>query len=340
MAHLRAARRTHKELRVRIAHRLKDFLFLPYKIMSHPSVNRVFLNYVHAYYVHEDFQQMSTEEAASNYCFALARLFDEGRNVTRFLGHARRDLLRIDPECIGEFDAFLDRFFFARMGTHLIGSAFLSRISVPEGARQPHNFGVLQAMDLASVAREVAAALTSSSPEHQNVPVEVDCEGEVTLLYIPSLARRVLREVLSNAITATANAAQRSGLVRPKPIRVSVKSGRFGAFLMVQDQGGGIDSLTRECMWEWRRPTDAEFVNEAVDEDPEIGWEHLEATSDKAALLPAGFGMPLARLTARYFGGNLQFQTLDGHGTSVYFHVPELQDHGLVGFEDVSVSYV
>ena len=37
-----------------------------------------------------------------------------------------------------------------------------------------------------------------------------------------------------------------------------------------------------------------------------------------------GFGLPLARLYARYFGGDLHFQTMWGYGTDVYIHLRTL----------------
>jgi len=37
-----------------------------------------------------------------------------------------------------------------------------------------------------------------------------------------------------------------------------------------------------------------------------------------------GFGLPLSKLYARYFGGNIHFQSMYGYGTDVYVHLNHL----------------
>ena len=59
-------------------------------------------------------------------------------------------------------------------------------------------------------------------------------------------------------------------------------------------------------------------------------------TNDTAAFLPGlqvggntvlagyGFGLPLSRLYARYFGGDLQILSMEGYGTDAYLHLNRL----------------
>ena len=37
-----------------------------------------------------------------------------------------------------------------------------------------------------------------------------------------------------------------------------------------------------------------------------------------------GFGLPLARVYARYFGGDLTLKSMEGYGVDVYIHLPVL----------------
>ena len=37
-----------------------------------------------------------------------------------------------------------------------------------------------------------------------------------------------------------------------------------------------------------------------------------------------GYGLPLSRLYARYFGGDLQVISMDGYGTDAYLHLNRL----------------
>jgi pyruvate dehydrogenase kinase 2/3/4 len=39
-----------------------------------------------------------------------------------------------------------------------------------------------------------------------------------------------------------------------------------------------------------------------------------------------GFGLPLARIYARYFGGELTLKSTEGYGLDAYLHLPRLGD--------------
>lgn len=342
--HLEAAVRTHRELKVRIAHRLQDFLFLPYKVMANPSVRFLYEKYVNAYTMHEEFGELTSQAAVAEYWLALARTFDEHRRVTRLLGHGRRELIRLDPSLAPTLDAFFDRFFVSRIGTHLLGANFLHLVPPPAGGRKPAgvNMGVLQPTTPADCVRDLAQSLPCSS---YNVPVEVEDAGDTSILYVPGHLRVILREILQNAIVATAKTCEAQGSP-PVPVRVKVNKGQFGVFVTVSDRGGGIQSLDK--IWGWGQdPCVPKAAEPEAPEDEEIEWsgpEAVEATDSgqlRAAAaagfglpLPLGFGLPLTRLTARYFGGDVRLQTLLGYGTNAYIHVPELQEEEELGEDD------
>merc|ERR1712087_37617 len=101
----------------------------------------------------------------------------------------------------------------------------------------------------------------------------------------------------------------------------------------------GIADLSK--VWKWG-PEAQQSVRSAEHEDGvtvaagQVGgaWPCVDDESEtvtKANLLPLGFGLPLARLTARYFGGDVQLQSLVGHGTNAYIHIPELQQQTDLG---------
>mmetsp|Transcript_5553 Transcript_5553/g.11315 ORF Transcript_5553/g.11315 Transcript_5553/m.11315 type:complete len:377 (-) Transcript_5553:74-1204(-) len=327
---LEAAQRTHWELKVRIAHRLRDFLFLPYEVMTHPSVRLLYEKYVGTYSMHEDFGHLHTPEAAAEYWRALAREFEEHQHVTRLLGHSRRQLVRLDPGLAPTLDRFLGRFFVSRIGTHLLGAHFLSLGPPPPGARKPAGvaMGVLQPTSPGAFVRD----LSLSSASGRGVPVDVEDCLDTSILYIPGHLRGILRETLDNAVAATARVAARRGQ-DPEPVRVKVHRGQFGVFVTISDRGGGIACADR--VWDWGAAPGA-APDAAADGEPE--WSSGEAEGpDRPARLPLGFGLPLARLTARYFGGDIRLQTLVGHGTNAYVHIPELRRDEAVVADDAGM---
>ncbi|KAE8226828.1 hypothetical protein CF326_g7643, partial [Tilletia indica] len=58
---------------------------------------------------------------------------------------------------------------------------------------------------------------------------------------------------------------------------------------------------------------------QSEDLDPEFS-----ASDFKAPMAGFGYGLPLARLYARYFGGDLKLISMEGYGTDVYLHLNRL----------------
>jgi len=323
---LEVAQRTHLELKVRLAHRLRDFLFLPYTVMSHPSIRQLFENYVGAYNMHEDFGQVKTPAAAAEYWRALAATFERHANVTRLLGHGRRQLVRHDPELAPVLDRFISRFFVSRISTRLLGAHFLNLGPVPHGGRKPAGIAmsVLQPTSPVRLINNLSLSL-SASAHGDYVPVDVEDGMRASILHIPGHLRYVLRELLENAIVATARLAAKRGC-DPPPIRVKVNRGQFGVFVTISDQGGGIASM--DHVWRWGEHQRVLLGDKAFAVGAELDWTSGDDEGLHPGSVPLGFGLPLARLTARYFGGDIRLQTLMGYGTSAYVHIQELQQEG------------
>jgi pyruvate dehydrogenase kinase 2/3/4 len=52
----------------------------------------------------------------------------------------------------------------------------------------------------------------------------------------------------------------------------------------------------------------------------------LCAGSTNTPLAGLGYGLPLSRLFARYFGGDLQIISMEGFGTDAYLHLKNVGD--------------
>lgn len=341
---LTAATRTHREFKLRIAHRLRDFLFLPYKAMSNPSMRLVYDRYVAAYKCHEDFGELNTMDAAVEYWHAMAQIFRDNQHLTRQLGHGRRQLVKMDPKLSPILDQFFDHFFLSRIGTHLLGANYLHMCPVPQAAKKPRGVadGVLQPMNAGEFVRELAVSLRSSSPGRDfhsgGSAVDIEDSMDTAILYVPDHLRTILREILQNAMVASVRVATDRGCDPPN-VKVKINSSLFGVFVTVSDLGGGIANQGQ--IWDWgpeseRRSRPADLEEGAAWPAGMFGgaWPSVDVEMEAVArpsLLPLGFGLPLARLTARYFGGDVQIQSLVGYGTNAYIHIPELQQQTELG---------
>jgi pyruvate dehydrogenase kinase 2/3/4 len=100
------------------------------------------------------------------------------------------------------------------------------------------------------------------------------------------------------------------------PVEIVVADGRRNedVTVRVSDVGGGIPRSVMPALWSYFYTT-ATF-------DYGDDQQELAAAFDqkKSPLAGRGYGLPLSRQYARYFGGDLQLMSTEGYGTDAYFH--------------------
>lgn len=97
-------------------------------------------------------------------------------------------------------------------------------------------------------------------------------------------------------------------------IKVIVVEGQEDITIKISDEGGGIPRSEMPLVWTYMYTT-----AQSEDLDPEF-----QASDFKAPMAGFGYGLPLARLYARYFGGDLKLISMEGYGTDAYLHLNRL----------------
>ena len=87
----------------------------------------------------------------------------------------------------------------------------------------------------------------------------------------------------------------------PAPVRAIFAHGADEVSIKVSDEGGGIPRSELQTAWSYYTTGTEERFGES--EEP---------------LKPLGVGLPLARLHARYYGGDVVLKSMEGFGTDVY----------------------
>ena len=86
--------------------------------------------------------------------------------------------------------------------------------------------------------------------------------------------------------------------------------------VQVSDEGGGISRTGVSKIWTYLYTT-ATSPLELLDQAG-------EGEDTPAALAGYGYGLPISRLYARYFGGDMQVIPMEGYGTDAYLHLNRL----------------
>lgn len=96
-----------------------------------------------------------------------------------------------------------------------------------------------------------------------------------------------------------------------------------GVTIRIRDQGGGISPENMANLWNYGFTT----FNDNDDGDGDDALNTISSASVGGSTLAGlGYGLPLGRAYAEYFGGAIEVQSLHGYGTDVY-----LQLKGIVG---------
>merc|ERR1719230_1852687 len=120
----------------------------------------------------------------------------------------------------------------------------------------------------------------------------------VSVSYPPPHLYHILFELFKNSMRATVETHHKA-MSLPK-IEVLLAKGEHDVSIRISDQGGGIP----------RHITDATF-HYLVSTAPRPSFDNPA----KAPLAGYGYGLPLSRLYARYFHGDLLLNSYEGYGT-------------------------
>ena len=100
-------------------------------------------------------------------------------------------------------------------------------------------------------------------------------------------------------------------------IKIIVAEGKEDITIKISDEGGGIPRSGMKLVWTYMYTTATTPLL-----DP-----NFSQTEYKAPMAGFGYGLPLSRLYARYFGGNLKLISMEGYGTDAYVHLARLSDN-------------
>jgi pyruvate dehydrogenase kinase 2/3/4 len=94
--------------------------------------------------------------------------------------------------------------------------------------------------------------------------------------------------------------------------------GKEDLSIKISDEGGGMTRGKMDSMFT--------FASTTLTDDDVVD-EIFPTTLPGGGDMPTkkhvrGFGLPLSRIYARYFGGDLFIKTLEGHGVDAYLHLP------------------
>jgi pyruvate dehydrogenase kinase 2/3/4 len=357
---LRNAQFLHKELKIRIAQRAVDLLTLPHGLSEATPIRNVASMYLQ--YLLK-FQQMPvpvTDEQEEAFTDMLQGLVLDRTSIPMDIARGvaawrrtddkqhggREQTLELETERLQEMEHALYRFFTARVGLRFLTEHHV--LSSPrESTRALRNvthmfppdqddavLGCIQTnCDLVKEVNKVSALVAEQTREYYGMCPAIDIVDCISkddsdstsatasrdFTYVPHHLHYMLGELLKNSCRATVRRTidqEWKGVkVEMPPIRVIIVKGEEDVTIKIADKGGGIPRSRMTKIWK--------FAHSTADEDESnTDFGMIEVSGARIR----GFGLPLARIYARYFGGELTLKSTEGYGLDAYLHLPRLGD--------------
>ncbi|KAL2922301.1 [Pyruvate dehydrogenase (acetyl-transferring)] kinase mitochondrial [Bienertia sinuspersici] len=298
----------HKELPIRIARRAIELETLPYGLSDKPAVLKVRDWYVDSFRDLRSFPDVKDKNDELGFTQMIKMIKVRHNNVVPMMALGVQQLKKgMDPKIVDEdlveVHQFLDRFYMSRIGIRmLIGQ----HVALHDPNPPPDRIGYIHTkMSPVEVARSASEDARAICMRHYGSAPEIDIYGDpnFTFPYVPSHLQLMVFELVKNSLRAVQERYVDSDKVAP-PIRIIVADGIEDVTIKVSDEGGGIPRSGLPKIFTYLYST----AENPLDEHADLG------IGDNVTMAGYGYGLPISRLYARYFGGDLQIISMEGYG--------------------------
>ncbi|XP_066391315.1 pyruvate dehydrogenase (acetyl-transferring) kinase, mitochondrial-like [Miscanthus floridulus] len=315
---LLSAQFLHKELPIRFARRALELESLPFGLSNKPAILKVRDWYLDSFRDIRYFPEVRSrnDELAFTQMINMVKMRHNNvvptmalgvQQLKKELGHSRKVPFEFDDQ----IHEFLDRFYMSRIGIRmLIGQHVALHDPQPSGVIGLINTR-LSPIQVAQAACEDARAICLR--EYGSAPdINIYGDPNFTFPYVTHHLHLMLFELVKNSLRAVQERYMNSDKDVP-PVRIIVADGEEDVTIKVSDEGGGIP---RSGL-----PRIFTYLYSTAKNPPELDRPNVGVT-----MAGYGFGLPISRLYARYFGGDLQIISMEGYGTDAYLHLSRLGD--------------
>ncbi|XP_068950582.1 pyruvate dehydrogenase kinase, isozyme 4 [Petaurus breviceps papuanus] len=314
-----------QELPVRLANILKEIDILPEPLVKTSSVQLVKSWYIQSLMDLVEFHEKSPEDqkALSDFVDALIKVRNRHHDVVPTMAQGiieYKDSGAVDPVTNQNLQYFLDRFYMNRISTRMLMNQHIlifsdSKTGNPShiGSIDPHCDVVAVVQDAYESARMLCDQYYLVSPELKLTQVNGKAPDQpIHIVYVPSHLHHMLFELFKNAMRATVEHQESQPTLTP--IDVTVVLGNEDLTIKISDLGGGVPLRIIDRLFSYTYTTAPTPVMD---------------NSRNAPLAGFGYGLPISRLYAKYFQGDLNLYSLSGYGTDAIIYLKALSSESI-----------
>uniref|UniRef100_A0AAV2LHU9 Protein-serine/threonine kinase n=1 Tax=Knipowitschia caucasica TaxID=637954 RepID=A0AAV2LHU9_KNICA len=310
-----------QELPVRLSNIMKEINLLPDKLLTTPSVKMVQGWYVQSLMDILNFLDKNPDDhkVLGKFVDALVTIRNRHNDVVPTMAQGileYKESFSQDPVTNQNIQYFLDRFYMSRISIRMLINQHTLIFDGNTNPIHPNTIGSIdphcQVSDVIEDAFHSAKMLCDQyylrSPEMDLQERNSKNKSQsISIVYVPSHLYHMLFELFKNAMRATIETHENRDEL--PPIKVLVSLGGEDMSIKVSDMGGGVPFRRTDNLFSYMYSTAPA---------PQMG-DH-----SRPPLAGFGYGLPISRLYAKYFQGDLQLYSMEGYGTDAVVYLKAL----------------
>ncbi|XP_030056598.1 pyruvate dehydrogenase kinase, isozyme 4 [Microcaecilia unicolor] len=315
------------ELPVRLANIMSEIAILPDPLLCTPSVQLVQSWYIQSLMDILEFQDKNPEDqiTLSDFTEALITIRNRHNNVVPTMAQGvteYKEAFGVDPVTNQNVQYFLDRFYMSRISIRMLINQHTLLFDGSMNPAHPKHIGSIDphcdVTEVVNDAFESSKMLCDqyylASPDLLIKQANAKASGHpIHIVYVPSHLYHMLFELFKNSMRATVESHEDSPVL--PPIEVNVVLGNEDLTIKVSDRGGGVPLRKIERLFSYMYSTAPTPV--------------IEDNSRNAPLAGFGYGLPISRLYAKYFQGDLKLYSTEGYGTDAVIYLKALSSESV-----------
>ncbi|XP_013998321.1 pyruvate dehydrogenase (acetyl-transferring) kinase isozyme 2, mitochondrial isoform X1 [Salmo salar] len=316
-----------QELPVRLANIMKEIDFLPDKLLSTPSLQLLQSWYATSLMEVVGFLEKEPDDKniLKKFTETLVNIRNRHNNVVPTMAQGvveYKDAFGSDPVTNQNVQYFLDRFYMSRISTRMIMNQHSLIFDGSANPAHPKHIGTIDPdCDVTEVVKDAFDSSKMLCEQYYLTSPEIDItqvnvkgpDQPLRIVYVPSHLYHMLFELFKNAMRATVETHEMA--LHLPPVKVRVSLGSEDLTIKISDRGGGVPLRKIERLFSYMYST----APSPVDID----------NSRNAPLAGFGYGLPISRLYAKYFQGDLQLYSMEGYGTSAVIYLKALSSESV-----------
>ncbi|KAF7723841.1 hypothetical protein EC973_001566 [Apophysomyces ossiformis] len=314
------------ELPVRLARRVRAFQGLPFIVGTNPYIKQIYKLYYDSFESLEPYSRIRNNrdddiEYAEKLQDLVARHTDNIPTLARGFLECKQYMNKQDMAM------FLDDMIHARIGIRLIAEQAIALMQPP--AADDGYIGIIDTrLNPSKLIRQCADFVAELCEFNygQSPQTIIDGHVDATFTYVPVHLEYILTELLKNSHRATIEFAKKTNRSDIPPIQITISHGGEDIGIRIRDQGGGVDEQDLNKVFEYSYTTVSKAAED--EDDPSSVFRGIAEMAMQSGvggpLAGLGFGLPLARMYARYFGGSLTLVSMNGYGCDIFLKLKHI----------------